>query len=98
MNTFTVPSGIEFVGAATGTLVGRATTDTLTHKTFDTAGAGNSFSINGVAISAVTGTGAAALAVSPAFTGTVTATALSMGGAINLNSHFLSNVLDPVSA
>lgn len=47
------------------TLVGRATTDTLTNKTFDTAGAGNVFKINGVAISAVTGTGSAVLATSP---------------------------------
>lgn len=52
----------------TDTLVGKATTDTLTNKTFDTAGTGNSFSINGVAATANTGTGAVARAASPTFT------------------------------
>lgn len=45
-----------------------SSTDTLTNKTFDTAGTGNSFSINGVAATANTGTGAVARAVSPSFT------------------------------
>lgn len=53
------------IPAATDTLVGKATTDTLTNKTFDTAGTGNSFSINGVAVTANTGTGAVVRATSP---------------------------------
>lgn len=50
---------------ATDTLVGRATTDTFTNKTYDTAGTGNVFKINGTAVSAVTGTGSVVLATSP---------------------------------
>jgi len=50
-----------------------AATKTLTNTTYDTAGTGNSFSINGVAVTANTGTGAVVRAVSPAFTGTPTA-------------------------
>jgi hypothetical protein len=42
-----------------------ATTQTLTNKTFDSAGSGNSLAINGTAVSAVTGTGAVVLATSP---------------------------------
>jgi len=39
--------------------------DTLTNKTYDTAGTGNSFSINGVAATANTGTGSVVRATSP---------------------------------
>ena len=42
---------------ATDTLVGKATQDTFTNKTFDTAGAGNSFSVNGNAITSYVGSG-----------------------------------------
>lgn len=51
--------------AVTDTLVGKATIDTLTNKTYDTAGAGNSFSINGLAATANTGTGSVVRATSP---------------------------------
>lgn len=50
-----------------------AATATLTNKTFDTAGTGNSFSINGTAVSDKTGTGKVVLDASPALTGTPTA-------------------------
>lgn len=53
---------IYTVGAAVG-----SSTATFTNKTFDTAGTGNSFSINGVAATANTGTGAVARATSPTF-------------------------------
>jgi hypothetical protein len=54
--------------AATDTLVGKATTDAFTNKTFNTAATGNVLQINGTGITAVTGTGAVALAQSPSFT------------------------------
>jgi len=60
----------------------RANTITFTNKTYDTAGTGNSFSINGVAVTANAGTGAVARATSPTFVTPVlgVATATSLNG------------------
>ena len=56
----------------TDTLVGKATTDTFTNKTYDTGNTGNVFRIAGVTLSAVTGTGSVVLATSPAITTSLT--------------------------
>jgi hypothetical protein len=50
-----------------------AAAKTLTNTTFDTAGSGNSLSINGVAVTSNTGTGAIVRAASPALSGVPTA-------------------------
>lgn len=75
---------------ATDTLVGKATTDTFTNKTYDTAGSGNSFSINGLAATANTGTGSVVRATSPTLTtpvlGVATATSIGFGDEV-LNTY-----------
>jgi hypothetical protein len=69
--------------ATTDTLVGKATADIFTNKTLDTAGTGNSFKINGSAITAYTGTAASAvvLATSP----TLTTPVLGVASATSIN-------------
>ena len=52
-------------GATAAATFTASSTDTLTNKTFDTAGTGNVFRINGTGITAVTGNGAVVLASSP---------------------------------
>lgn len=60
-----VNTGTLTLPTSTDTLIGRATTDVLMNKTFDTAGTGNIFKINGTGISAISGTGAVVLVTSP---------------------------------
>jgi hypothetical protein len=67
--------GIAQTFPGSGSIAGTSDTQTLTGKTYDTAGSGNVFKINGTQVSAVTGSGAAVLATSPTiasptFTGT----------------------------
>lgn len=88
--TATVNNSLTFAGTdsttltfqGTGTVVNRDSTDTLTNKTFDTAGTGNSFSINGLAATANTGTGSVVRATSPTLVTPVlgAATATSVNG------------------
>lgn len=59
-------NGTAISAATAGTdYVTASSTNTFTNKTYDTAGSGNSFSINGTAITAVTGSGSVVLATSP---------------------------------
>ena len=70
--------GVTQVFPASGLLVGTTDVQTLTGKTFDTAGSGNVFKINGTQISAITGTGSAVLATNPSISGAVLS-----GGSVN---------------
>lgn len=63
-----------------------AATKTLTNTTYDTAGTGNSFSINGVAATANTGTGSVVRATSP----TLVTPALGVATATSVNGNTLT--------
>lgn len=77
-------TGTLTLPTSTDTLVGKATTDTFTNKTYDTAGTGNVFKINGTTISATTGSGSAVLATSPTLVtpniGAATGTSINLSG------------------
>lgn len=73
-------------------------TKTLTNTTFDTAGSGNSFSINGLAASANSGTGAVMRVASPTSTGTLGAATIAATGNISFGSSGGSNRLNSNAA
>ncbi len=83
-------SSVLKLPAATDTLVGKATTDTFTNKTLDSAGAGNSLLVNGVAMTDNTGTGKVVRDTSPALVtpdiGAATGTSLAATGALTSSS------------
>lgn len=63
--TLTTTGSTNVTLPTTGTVLTADSTATLTNKTFNTAGTGNTFQINGTGITAVTGTGSVVLATSP---------------------------------
>jgi len=85
-------NGTAISAATAGTdYVTASSTNTFTNKTYDTAGAGNSFSINSTAITAVTGTGAVVLANTPTLItpviGVATGTSLDVSGVLETGTN-----------
>jgi len=84
LNAPATGGGTATLFAGSDTILGAASIATLTNKTFDTAGTGNSFKINGTAITAVTGSGSVVLATSP--TTTVAGQTCTLGSTCGLSS------------
>jgi hypothetical protein len=104
--TLTVNNSLTLAGSdsttltfqGTDTYVGRATTDTFTNKTFDTAGSGNSFKIGGTAITGTSGSGnSVALSTSPTLTTATLSGAQVSRGTGTLASGANDNVSLPAS-